>query len=274
MNERKFVVYCHTLKKDGRKYIGITSNDVKKRWNYGNGYRSNRYFYRAIKKYGWSEFEHEILFENLTAKEAGDKEIELIKKYSTTDRNKGFNISYGGDLGLLGLKHSEEAKRKMSLAKKGKKLSPETIEKMRHRLFRKPGYFLGKKLSEEHRRHISEGLKGRICSEETRAKISKANKGKSPRTNYHHSEETKMKIGSSNKGKHHCPMPDDIKQKISKALINHHQTSKKIICIETGEIFLSIHDADRKMNIDSSNISACCRGVYKQTHGYTFKFLG
>ena len=77
-----------------------------------------------------------------------------------------------------GFKHSLEAKKKISLARKGKPswnkgipFSEETREKMS--LAQK-----GKKLSEEHKRKISEKLKGRLFSEETRKRISLATQGK------------------------------------------------------------------------------------------------
>ena len=36
-----------------------------------------------IIKYGWDNFEHEIVYENLSQREAQEKEIELIFKYKT-----------------------------------------------------------------------------------------------------------------------------------------------------------------------------------------------
>ena len=37
-------------------------------------------------------------------------------------------------------------------------------------------------------------------------------------------------------------------------------TSKKVLCVTTGEIFGSAHDASRKYNLNFSNICSCCRG--------------
>ena len=45
-----FIVYCHTLKIDNRKYIGITSIKPILRWRKkGQGYKDNKYFYDYIK---------------------------------------------------------------------------------------------------------------------------------------------------------------------------------------------------------------------------------
>jgi len=94
---REYSVYKH-VSPSGKIYIGITEAAVEKRWKYGRGYEYNTHFYNAIKKYGWSNFEHEVLFTNLTAEEAAKKEIELIEYYHSDDRNKGYNVSPGGSL--------------------------------------------------------------------------------------------------------------------------------------------------------------------------------
>ena len=80
MNKKGYVVYKHTNKFNGKVYIGITSRSVKRRWgNNGKQYLyDNSRFANAIQKYGWDNFEHEILFEGLSKKEACQKEIELI----------------------------------------------------------------------------------------------------------------------------------------------------------------------------------------------------
>lgn len=66
------------------------------RWSNGKGYLDNQHFTNAINKYGWDNFKHEILFDNLTKDEAENKEIELIAYYDSTNREKGYNISKGG----------------------------------------------------------------------------------------------------------------------------------------------------------------------------------
>lgn len=101
-----WIVYKHTNKTNGKVYIGITSTSVESRWRNGEGYYSQEYFYKAIKKYGWEGFTHEILFDNLTEEEARAKEIELIAQYKSNYRrysnpNYGYNATDGGE-GLSG----------------------------------------------------------------------------------------------------------------------------------------------------------------------------
>ena len=98
---KNFKVYMHTSP-NGKRYIGITRQDnPERRWgSNGCGYSDNTHFWRAIQKSGWNNFLHEILFEGLTEKEAKQKEIELIAFYDTTNQNKGYNITPGGDYNI------------------------------------------------------------------------------------------------------------------------------------------------------------------------------
>ena len=117
--ERTFIVYCHTNKINGKKYIGITCQDSDVRWGYqGNNYRQRQpYFAAAIKKYGWENFTHEILFEGLTAQEANDKEIELIAYYHTYVGDPecwGYNLTRGG---FGGVKYITEEERRLAINK-------------------------------------------------------------------------------------------------------------------------------------------------------------
>ena len=77
-----YIIYCHTNKINGKKYIGQTCQSPQKRWgNNGSEYinKGNIHFKSAILKYGWDNFTHEILYTNLSPQEADEKEIELIK---------------------------------------------------------------------------------------------------------------------------------------------------------------------------------------------------
>ena len=62
--DRLFTIYRH-VSPIGRVYVGITSQDVETRWRHGDNYRNSTYFKRAIRKYGWKNFKHEILFTNV-----------------------------------------------------------------------------------------------------------------------------------------------------------------------------------------------------------------
>ena len=152
----KYTVYVH-ISPSRKRYYGITMQDVNQRWQNGRGYRGNKYFYRAIEKYGWDNFEHIIIARGLSEDESKWLEIELIKEFDTTDKNKGYNITLGGE-GTNGLKRSEETRRKQS----------ENHSR----------YWKDKERSEETKRKISESTRGKQCSEKTKEKIGKAKIGK------------------------------------------------------------------------------------------------
>lgn len=82
------------------------------------------------------------------------------------------------------------------------------------------------------------------------------NKGKK------HSEESKRKMSETHKRK---PLSEEAKRRISKIL------SKRMLCVETNEVFSSIKDAYRKTGI--RHISEACHGNYKTAGGYHWRFV-
>lgn len=125
---KKYCVYQHVAP-DGRVYIGITSQKPKARWQGGNGYKNNTYFTRTIKKYGWDNFQHIILAENLSEEDAKAMEIDLISHYKSNERKYGFNISSGGE-SKKGTKISDWQKKRISETSKGRLVSESTRKKL------------------------------------------------------------------------------------------------------------------------------------------------
>ena len=203
---RKFYVYVHTCKANGKKYVGCTTKiNPEIRWGKnGEGYK-HQVFGKAVRKHGWDNFEHEV-FEVESEEEMYRKEVELISFYHSNDPEYGYNCSSGGEKSALGCKYSEEVRQKLSEARKGKHRSEEARKRIAENNRRKakdPEY--RKKLSrphkpfsEETRKHLSEIRKGKShkpCSEETKRRISEANRGK------HRSEEARKKMSEAKKGK-------------------------------------------------------------------------
>lgn len=116
---KTYYVYKHTNKHNGKVYIGITCRQPEVRWNNGKGYENNEHFYRAIQKYGWNEgFIHEIIASGLTKELACQMEIELISTYDSTNYEKGYNCSNGGECGNSGCDRSDEWIEKMRISLK------------------------------------------------------------------------------------------------------------------------------------------------------------
>lgn len=105
-----YIVYKHTTP-NGKSYVGVTRMSAERRWRNGDGYKKHVLFYRAIKKYGWDNITHEILFDGLTQSEAAKKEVELIRKFDLCNPSKGYNIDNGG---FCKGKHSEKTRTKIS----------------------------------------------------------------------------------------------------------------------------------------------------------------
>lgn len=97
---------------------------------------------------------------------------------------------------------SEETRQRLSDSHKGKKQSPETIEKRRKQMIGSNHHFFGKRLSKNHRQKLSIAKlgkpswnKGKTTPEETRKKISSATKGRSSwNKGVARSEETLQKL--------------------------------------------------------------------------------
>jgi len=111
-------------------------------------------------------------------------------------------------MSYTGFKHSEESKRKMAESKIGKNRKPFSEEWKR-----KIGIASkGRIVSEETRKKSSESQKGKTLSEEHKRKIGEAQKGNTNMLGKHHSEETKRKISIINKGR---IVSEETKRKIS-----------------------------------------------------------
>lgn len=230
--ETNYKLYVHINKIDGKKYYGITSEkNPNRRWRNGKGYSKNKYFTRAIEKHGWENFEHIILFENLTESEAHALEIEHIAKYKTKNREFGYNLTDGGESGN-GLKHTEESKQKMSESKKGKYCGENNS-------------FYGKQHTEETKQKMSKSHKGKQHTKESKQKMSESRKGKycgenHPMYGKQHTEEWKQKISGKNNPR-----------------------AKSVICITTKKIFFTAREGAEYYNIQRPNITSCCNGKLK-----------
>ena len=159
-----YTVYQHKNKINGKVYIGITSQKLEQRWgSQGCNYKSSPHFYSAIQKYGWNNFEHNILFTGLTKEQACLKEQELIKEYNSMNREFGYNSTSGGDIFTM----NEETKQKISQAMIGNQngLGHPCSEEKKEKISNAQK---GRKFTEEHKQKLSEAAKNRHvpCSEE------------------------------------------------------------------------------------------------------------
>lgn len=48
--------------------------------------------------------------------------------------------------------------------------------------------------------------------------------------------------------------------------------SKKVLCVETGIVYISAREAERQTGTNNGNIIKCCKGKYKTTGGYHWQY--
>lgn len=97
-----YVVYIHKNISNGKVYVGQTCN-LSERWrNNGKNYFNSIKFYNAIKKYGWNNFTHEVVYSNLNKQAADKLEKELIYKYKCINMIPINQVILGGGDPLLG----------------------------------------------------------------------------------------------------------------------------------------------------------------------------
>lgn len=119
--------YCVTNLINNKKYYGKTSmHPPEKRWQRHlatvrkgpDDHHRFQYLHRAIRKYGPEKFTFQVVGTYDNESEWTQAEIDLIAEHHTRDRDKGYNLTAGGD-GVLGYRHTARAKRRMSDAKIG-----------------------------------------------------------------------------------------------------------------------------------------------------------
>lgn len=137
------VIYKHTNKINGKVYIGLTSQNPKKRWRNGKGYTGCTLFNKAIQRYGWDNFEHEILIECENKEDASAAEKYYVNLYQSNRREYGYNLEAGGyNKGEISpetreklriassVKHTKERTEKTAAKHRGLKHTNETRQRM------------------------------------------------------------------------------------------------------------------------------------------------
>ena len=274
-------IYLIRNLKNNKCYIGKTIHDaVKTRIRdhlRGKGSQSVK---DAIEKYGKDAFTYEVLHDGIIPEFLDTLEKEAIAKFNTIAPH-GYNRNNGGSGSI---KHSEEARQKMSESTKGenhpmygKKLSDETKQKISEA-------HKGKTLSEEHRRKISEVQIGKSVSDETKRKMSENNAAKRPevrrkiseankrRVRKPHSEETKRKMSEAHKGRPAWnkgkSVSDETKRKMSEAHKGRPAWNKgKSVSDETKRKMSESKKGEKNPNFGKSHSEETCRKISEALSG-------
>lgn len=190
-------IYKITNRINGKIYVGQTKRGIERRWKEHCCPSDNSpLLRRAIQKYGKQNFTVEQIDCAVDTNEANYKEQYWIAFYDSANKEKGYNLSLGGEIGRF----NDETLKKMSEAHKGEK-----------------NYFFGKQHTAECKKIMSLKKKGLYAG------------GKHPR-------------------------------------------ARQVRCIETGEVFATLKEAEQKYGIAHGKIADVCRGRRKTTGGLTWAY--
>jgi group I intron endonuclease len=229
-------IYCITNLVNGNKYIGQNKTSNPKYLG------SGKLIKQAVKKYGRDSFTKTILWEGPN-EHINDMEEYWIEYFSATTSNIFYNIAssafppvLSGELnGFYGKKHSDATKDKLrNIRKLQKNVNYEVGLKMMH-----SKSSIEKRASTYKKKYLN-------------GEIVHWSKGQTKDTN-----KILLEIG----------------KKISKIQKGRPSKSKKeILCIELNQIFESLTDAAKKLNLSQGDISNVLCGRQKTTKGFTFKY--
>lgn len=235
---KKWIIYKHTNLINQKVYIGQTCESLSVRSGV-NGLRYARtspIFWKAIQKYGWENFSHEIIEDNISSKEEANKREQYWIKYYDCcildGKDKGYNINRGGQgftsefASQISKQNWENEEYRQKFCKpvicvNTQKIYPSIIEASLDTGINKTG--IAKACAKVHHSAGIDEL-GQMIQ-------------------WEYYEEGK-------KYTYKDPKKEDKK-------------FTKVICTTTGEIFDNITEAAKKYNINRSCISACVHGSQK-----------
>ena len=233
-----FYVYIHRKKSNGEIfYVGKGKGD--RAWKRD---RNNQIWRRIADKHGYTV---ELVAENLQEHAAFSMERELIALYGRMNAVRAgtlANLTDGGE-GSSGATRSIETKKKIAEFNTGKTLSDETKAK------------------------IAASKQGIPRTPDVRVKLSAAMSGENnPNFGRKFPPEVRLKMSASRKGK--CSPSHPWKGKTGAD----HNSSKPVICVETGTRYASITDASRLTGAGRSGISSAISGRQSKAGGFSWKY--
>lgn len=226
------------------------------RWQNGLGYRTQEYFYRAIQKYGWENFKHEIIYQTESYADANEKETEMIAMYKSNDKRYGYNIESGGNLKKSVSDSTKQKLRNNHTTSEHLKLvrqinikrwsDPEEHRKMSERTSGCNNPMFGRKLTEEHKQKLKDGF----------AKVVFVGKKgvENPMYGKRHTEEVKKRLSEKKMGANN-------------------PRAKHVRCVETRIAYGSVREAGRATRISRDAIARVCTGKVETAGGFHWEYV-
>lgn len=278
-------IYKHQNKINGKCYIGQTCRkNVSERWNNGKGYNGT-IFAKAIEKYGWDNFDHEIIEDNiLTQEEANEREQYWIEYYGSYGEN-GYNMTRGGDdrsdKGLEVYQIDPETLKVIKEYKSALFASREnnnaTIafccnreEKYKHYVKAAGFYWCYKKdWSENWQPKI--GFEHRVCQIDKNGNLVKIWESMSKAASSIHRGISTLRRAIKCRYKcanfYWCNKDELNNFEIPDSRYH----TRKVICVETGKVYNSIKEAEQEAHV---HIRDCLTGRVNRAGGCHWKYVG
>ena len=288
-------VYVHIFP-NGKKYVGITSKPVNKRWANGHGYKG-QLVGRAIEKYGWENIQHDILKEKCEFDEAAKLQSYYIQKFKSDYREFGYNLTTGGQ-GYTKPDHTKIYKYSITgkfikefqnskVAKMQDKISDESFYSMiSGRTKSSNGFIYTTAYSGETIEPIEYIVPPKLYLDQPVSAYDKT--GRKVKTFYDSSDITKelgilprdvLEVCNGNRftsGGYVWRYGVAEKIQLTKHEIDRIGLRKKIYQYSFNGNFIaqydSIVEAQSKTGVDAGSISTCARGKYKQAGGYIWRY--
>lgn len=260
-----YEIYLTTNLINGKKYIG--QHKVSKTYDYYLG--SGIILKQAIEKYGRHNFKKEVLATCETQQEANEQERHFISLFNAVESDDFYNLAEGGQDGA-GFKvyhdrlkqdpeyaKQQEEKRIAGMKKWQKEHKQEMIK------LGKQNIKVAQDWTREHRKEISQ-----------RAKNNYNNSGLKKWTDTHPEEvKENRKKGTEALKQWRLEHPEETKNNLALGpKASSRVLSKKVLCIETNETFISTAAAERAYGLTKDSVGKCARGTTKTTKDPTGKY--
>lgn len=282
-----YSIYKATNRVNNKSYIGFDSKWPRRKTGHKDSYlKEDTVFYRALRKYGWDNFDWEIIYQSKDLVHTkNEMENHFIYEHNTFihfGNSQGYNMTLGGD-GTLGSKQTIETKektKKTMLEKYGvehQSQSPEIHERKKQTSLKNWGY--------EHPLQVPELIAKRKLTCLKKYGVDNAAKqeinckfcGKHCIVGHEKycSDNPNRYLPYDRNGKNN-PMYGKTQSEEAKEKQREKRCKRKYsITSPSGETFITnnIKKFCREHNLDSSNVYNIVNGKYKQYKGYTGKIL-
>ena len=231
-------VYKITNSVNGKLYIGISANPDKRWWEHRNQTRkTHTRLYNAFRKYGVEAFTFEILCWCDTREDARELENLAVEVCDTIAT--GYNMCPGGGGGIAGPDNPAY----------GKSLPIEVRTKMSAAAKARP-------VDKKHMQNMRQVLQDKFNDPEwVRAKYEKVSTARKGRP---HTEEHKKKL---------CKAWERRKERNEPV-----HNAKRVVCLQTGEVFDSASAAARHFGFSPSALHKHLHGRQQAVKGFTFRW--